>query len=262
MTALAVVFFAIASFASDKYKFDNNIAYKGTEDPYTSQMCRLDVAYKKGVSDRPVVIWFHGGGLTGGHRSVPQELLGKDYVVVGVGYRFVPNVKVEEIIDDAAAAVAWVYNNVEKYGGSKSKLYVAGHSAGGYLVSMIGLDKKYMAKYDIDPDSFAAVVPFSGQSITHFEQRKALGVDILTPLVDEMSPMFHVRGDAAPLLILSGDRELEMCGRYEENAYFVRMLRLKGHKDVTFYEFDGFGHSPMVTPGFAVLMRYIKERDI
>ena len=97
--------------------------------------------------------------------------------IVGVDYRLLPNVTVKDCIEDAAASAAWVVNNIEKYGGSKDKIFVAGHSAGGYLTSMIGLDKQWLLPYGIDPDKqFAALIPYSGQVITHFARRKEMGL--------------------------------------------------------------------------------------
>lgn len=259
LIAAALLLSIIAS-ARD-YEYDKEIRYRSGNDPYIDKMCRLDVAYEKGGEDRPVIVWYHGGGLTGGWRHVPEALLKDGAVVVGVGYRFASEVPVSEILDDAAASVAWVLQNIEKYGGSKSRIYLAGHSAGGYIVAMLGLDKQYLAKYDIDPDKeIAAVVPYSGQSITHFAHRKKMGIPQEKPIIDEMAPLYHVRGDAAPMLIISGDREMEMVGRYEENAYFTRMLRLNGHKDVIFYEVDGFGHGDMADPAHILLLKYIRKR--
>lgn len=259
LIAAALLLSVVAS-ARD-YEYDKEIRYRSGNDPYVDKMCRLDVAYEKGGEDRPVIVWYHGGGLTGGWRHVPEALLKDGAVVVGVGYRFASEVPVSEILDDAAASVAWVLQNIEKYGGSKSRIYLAGHSAGGYIVAMLGLDKQYLAKYDIDPDKeIAAVVPYSGQSITHFAHRKKMGIPQEKPIIDEMAPLYHVRGDAAPMLIISGDREMEMVGRYEENAYFTRMLRLNGHKDVIFYEVDGFGHGDMADPAHILLLKYIRKR--
>lgn len=56
--------------------------------------------------------------------------------------------------------------------------------------------------------------------------------------------MFHVRADAPPFLMITGDRELEMLGRYEENAYMMRMMRVAGHQDTRIMELDGYGHAP------------------
>ena len=256
LAALAIVLPSMAR----NYKYDKEILYRGTPDAYTEKMCRLDVAYEEGAKDRPVIVWFHGGGLTGGWRHIPEELLRDGAVVVGVGYRFVTEVSLPETIDDAAASVDWVLKNISKYGGDLSKVYLAGHSAGGYLVSMLGLNKEYLAKYGIDPDKqIKTLVPYSGQVITHFAQRQKQGIANLTPTIDQFAPLYFVRGDAAPMLIISGDRELEIFGRYEENAYFVRMLRLNGHKSVTFLEVDGFDHGDMAAPAHLLLLKYIRN---
>ena len=166
-----------------------------------------------------------------------------------------------EIIDDAAAAVAWAFAHAADYGGDPAKIYIAGHSAGGYLVNMIGLDRSRLARYGCDADALAAVIPLSGQAITHFEQRRTQGIDPLRPLVDSLAPLYHVRGDAPPMLIVSGDRELELFGRYEETAYLRRMLLLCGHDRITFYELDGFDHVGMLEPAFLLLNRYIETRE-
>ena len=255
----AAVLISLSAFARN-YEYDKEILYKGKPDAYTEKMCRLDVAYEKGSEGCPVIVWFHGGGLTSGWRHIPETLLRDGAVVVGVGYRFVTEVTIPETLDDAAASVAWVLKNIESYGGDLSKIYLAGHSAGGYIVNMLGLNKEYLAKYDIDPDTqIKALVPYSGQVITHFAQRRKQGLGDLTPTIDHLAPLYHVRGNAAPMLVISGDRELELFGRYEENAYFVRMLRLNGHKNVTFYEVDGFDHGDMAEPAHLLLLKYIKQ---
>ena len=218
----------------------------------------MDIAAEEDAKDAPVIVWFHGGGLSGGKKEIPQPLMRDGVVVVGVGYRLSPNAKVNEIIDDAACAIAWVYEHIEKYGGSRDKIFIAGHSAGGYLVSMVGLDKSRLGRYGIDANSLRGIVPFSGQVITHFEERRTRGINNTQPIVDSLAPLYHVRGDAAPMLLLLGDRELEMLGRYEENAYFWRMLRLAGHKDVTIREFDGYGHD-MVYPAWPLLLEFVNE---
>lgn len=257
---ILAVFLAL-NISARNYSYDKEILYRGAPDSYTEKMCRLDVAYEEGAEGRPVIIWFHGGGLTSGWRHIPETLLRDGAVVVGVGYRFVTEVSIPETLDDAAASVSWVFENIEKYGGDLSKIYLAGHSAGGYIVNMLGLNKEYLAKYAIDPDKqIKALVPYSGQVITHFAQRRKQGLGDLTPTIDHLAPLYYVRGDAAPMLVISGDREIELFGRYEENAYFVRMLRLNGHKDVIFHELDGFDHGDMAEPAHLLLLKYIRNR--
>lgn len=246
--------------SAQEYMYDKDILYKGAPDEYTEKMCRMDVAYQDGAEGRPVIVWFHGGGLTRGSKTVPKALLKDGVIVASVGYRFVSEVSIPEILDDAAASLDWVLKNISRYGGDVTRIYLAGHSAGGYIVNMIGLNKEYLEKYGIDPDrQVKALVPYSGQVITHFAQRRKQGLSDLTPTIDHLAPLYYVRGDAAPMLVISGDRELELFGRYEENAYFVRMLRLNGHKDVTFHELGGFGHGDMAKPAHDLLLKYIKN---
>ena len=223
--------------------------------------CFLEVSYLEGASERPVIIWFHGGGLTGGSAKTPQTLLKEDYLVFSVAYRLYPEVSVREIIDDAAAAVSRIVKIAGRYGGATSKIYLSGHSAGGYLVSMLALDKSYLSKYDVDADMFAGVIPLSGQMITHFTERKSRGMGMTDIIIDDMAPLNHLRADAPPFLIVTGDRDLEMTRRYEENAYFYEMMKFVGHKDIILHELGGFNHGGMNKLGQQLLMSYIKKRN-
>jgi acetyl esterase/lipase len=151
-------------------------------------------------------------------------------------------------------------NNIEKYGGSKQLMFVAGHSAGGYLTSMIGLDKRWLKPYSLDPNQLAGLIPFSGQSITHFTIREERGIGQRTPVIDDLAPVYHVRKDAPPMLLISGDRNQELVGRYEETAYFWRMLKEVGHRDVELLELQGYDHGGMAEPAFPLLLKFVKSR--
>ncbi|HAQ20692.1 MAG TPA: lipase [Prolixibacteraceae bacterium] len=242
------------------YKTETNIPYRSGEnmDQYMNDRCKLDVYYPENENNFTTVVWFHGGGLTAGEKSIPERLKNQRLAVVAVNYRLSPKVKSPAFIDDAAAAVAWVIKNISKYGGEPEKIIVSGHSAGGYLACMIGLDKHYLAAYGIDANSIQKLVPFSGQMITHFVIRKEREIPDTQPVIDEFAPLYHVRADAPPLYLITGDRELEMLGRYEENAYMCRMMTLSGHKKTTLYELDGFNHGGMAEPAFDLLLKIVK----
>ena len=125
------------------------------------------------------LFFFHGGGLRAGNKNIPQFLKEKNIAVVAPNYRLSPKVKAPKYIEDAAASVAWVFNNIEKYGGDKNLIFVSGNSAGGYLTSLIGLDKKYLAKHNIDANDIAGLIPVTGHAITHFTVRDEMGIDAL-----------------------------------------------------------------------------------
>ncbi len=250
-----------ADSAPTEYKLATDILYReGTSlTGYMRDRCRLDVSYPVNAKDFATVVWFHGGGLTGGEKSIPAGLKEKGIAVVAVNYRLSPRVKSPGYVEDGAAAVAWTFQNISKYGGSPAKIFVSGHSASGYLTSMVGLDKRGLAAYGIDANEIAGLIPYSGHTITHFTVRAERGIDGKQPVVDDMAPLFHVRKDAPPLLLITGDRELEMLGRYEENAYLWRMMQVVEHPDTTIYELDGYDHGGMAEPAHALLLRFVKR---
>ena len=245
--------------ANAQYNRVNDISYATSADAYAQERCKLDVYYPTEIKDAPVVVWFHGGGIEGGNKHIDAELMNEGLVVIAVNYRLLPKAAIDDILDDTAAAVAWAFKHCKEYNGDPKKIFLAGHSAGGYLIDMIGLEKKWLAKYDVDADEIAALVPFSGQCITHYNVRKAQGLGPLQPTIDQYAPISFIRPDAPPMVIISGDREIELYGRYEEQAYFYRMLKLVGHKDVTLYEMQGFDHGAMYKPAYHVLKQHIKR---
>lgn len=243
------------------YQVVENISYRteNNGDAYAADRCVLDVYYPENKEDFATVVWFHGGGITGGEKFIPQELKEKGIAVVAVNYRLSPKVKAPMYIDDAAAAIAWTFKHMGEYGGNPSKIFVSGHSAGGYLVAMVGLDKSWLQKYGEDADRLAGIIDFSGHAITHMTVRAERGIKDTQPVVDELAPLYHVRNDAPPLVLITGDRDLELLGRYEENAYFYRMMKVAGHGDVHLYELDGFDHGAMAAPAFHILLHYVNE---
>lgn len=248
---------------AQEYQTLNNISYYdqkvSASDAYISERCVLDVYIPKNIKNFPTVIWFHGGGITGGEKEIPEALKNKGIAVIGVNYRLSPKVKAPKYIEDAAAATAWAFKNIKKYGGREDLVFISGHSAGGYLAAMVGLDKKYLQKYGLDANALAGIIPFSGQMISHFTTRKEKGIDELDARIDDMAPLHFIRADAPPLLLITGDREKELLGRYEENAYMNRMMKLKGHKETTLYELQGFDHVGMAKPAFPLLLNEIKR---
>lgn len=251
----------IKSEIANDYNQIHDISYvsENETDPYRKSRCKLDLYFPTKVKSFPVIVWFHGGGLTGGSKSIPAELKNQGVAVVAVNYRLSPKASAIASIDDAAEAVAWTFKNIEKYGGSPNKIFVAGHSAGGYLTMMIGLDKKWLAKYQIDANAIAGLIPFSGHTITHMTIRAEQGIADKTPVVDQYAPLHFVRKDAPPMLLITGDRELEMLGRYEENAYFWRMMKVIGHENTTLYELDGYNHGGMAQPAHPLMLKFIRE---
>ena len=116
--------------------------------------CKLDVAYGLGDKEKldifpcttsskaaPVLIFIHGGywrSLDKADQSFLAPVFTKQgSCVVIPNYSLCPAVTVSDIVLQLVNAVAWVYKNIEKYGGDPKRITVAGHSAGGHLVAML-----------------------------------------------------------------------------------------------------------------------------
>lgn len=248
-----------------EYEKLNNLRYR--EDAFyeakeSHKQCLLDLHYPKNQKGFRTIIWFHGGGLTGGNKHMVEDLKGTAQApnaFVTVGYRLAgkDGAMAVDCIDDAAASVAWVLKHIESYGGDPSKVFVTGHSAGGYLTMMIGMDPKWLEKYGCSYKQLCGLIPLSGQCLTHFRVRAERNMSNKQPLIDELSPLYYATTPSLPpILLITGDRELEMLGRMEENALMYRMLKINGHKDVKHLELQGYGHG-MAKPAYPLVLNFV-----
>jgi acetyl esterase/lipase len=258
---VTISFFAKAQ-TNSNYEVIKNIPYypesTRSSDNYIKEQCVLDIYKPIGKTNAPVIVWFHGGGLTGGTKNIPKALLDYGYLIVSVEYRLSPKVKAPAYIEDAAASTAWVFQNIAKYDGNVKQIFLSGHSAGGYLDLMIGLENKWLAKHGINTNQIAGLIPLSPQVISHFTIREENNISKYLPLIDAYAPLYHIKKETPPIVLITGDREMELLGRYEENAYFFRMLKVIENPRVQLFELQGFDHIEMVKPGIPLLMKEIE----
>lgn len=245
------------------YTTVSNIPYRTPEeaaaDPYVKARCMLDIYYPRNQRHFATVIWFHGGGLTGGEKYIPANLRKQGIAVVAVNYRLSPHVKSPVYLQDAAAAVAWTMKHIYQFGGDSNLVFVAGHSAGGWLTHMLALDKSWLGAFGVDADRLAGYFPFSGQTLTHFTIRAERQLPQRELIADSMAPINHVRDGLPPYIIITGDRSLEMTGRYEENAMLYAYLKEAGNRHLSIYELNGFDHGGMVDPACYLLVKELKK---
>ncbi|XP_046977689.1 juvenile hormone esterase-like [Vanessa cardui] len=96
----------------------------------------------------PVMVWIHGGGFSSGSGNDdmygPEFIVNKDVILVTINYRLGALgflcLDTEEIpgnagMKDQIAALRWVQNNIENFGGDPSKVTIFGESAGAASVS-------------------------------------------------------------------------------------------------------------------------------
>ena len=231
---------------------------------YALERCKLDVYRPDSISENaPVVVWFHGGGLSGGGKHVPAEFQNHKFLVVSVNYRLRPKAKSTEILEDAAAAVAWTFENIAKFGGDPRKIFVSGHSAGGYLSAMLALDPSWLAKFGKSNRDLAAALPVSGQMTTHFNvvaesQGRAAGGANNPLQITEMAPLFHTTKIVPPLYLLVGDANFEWPGRVEENYLLAAMLKtVKNHEVIEIHSYEGTNHGTVAKPACEFVAKFV-----
>ena len=200
-----------------------------TEEKHPMQM--LDI-YLPDAESFPVFIYFHGGGLEAGNRTASEKarkfLAENGVCVVSVEYRMYPEVQYPAFIEDCAAAVAWVKNNIANYGNAEG-LYVGGSSAGGYLSMMLCFDKKYLGAVGLDPLEIAGWFHDAGQPTKHFNVLKYSGEDSRRVIIDETAPLYHIGTQKrhSPMRFIVSDNDID--GRYEQIMLMLSTMKHFGH---------------------------------
>lgn len=231
------IFISVTGTFGAEPKVTKDILYKPGSDltAYELERCKLDL-YLPAKPGFPTLVWFHGGGLKAGDadmeftQKIAQSLVDDGIGFVIVHYRYSPKVTYPAYVEDAAASFAWTVRNIEKHGGDSKKVFIGGHSAGGYLAAIVGLDPKRLKEFGLPLDSVAGTIPVSGQMLTHYTIREERKLDKYNVIADEAAPIYHSRKDTPPMLVLYADKD--MATREEENVYFVSTMKAAGNKRV------------------------------
>ncbi len=216
-----------------------DVPYKSetTLTEYEQQRCRLDLYLPTEQPGFATLVWFHGGGLTGGTKDdaatvkIAQSLARVGVAVAAANYRLSPKTSFPAYVEDAAAACVWVQKHIAEKGGDARRVFVGGHSAGGDLTAMLAMDARYFQKHEFSPTNFAGYIPVSGQLMTHYTVRAERGISPFNITADDAAPIRFAHADTAPLLVLYADKD--MATRAEENRFFVSVLQAAGNKRVT-----------------------------
>lgn len=113
----------------------NNIAYIDDGDRYHL----LDLYYPENAKGRlPVIIDIHGGGWMYGDKELNKmfclNMAKRGFAVFNISYRLVPDISVNEQLQDCAYALKWISEHGENFGVcDMENVMLAGDSAGGQL---------------------------------------------------------------------------------------------------------------------------------
>jgi acetyl esterase/lipase len=128
----------------------------------------LDIYAPPNAAKAPVVVWVHGGGWMRGSKDEmnhkPAAFLAKGFLFVPVNYRFIPDVKMGDIIGDVARAAGWVRKNIARYGGDPDRIFLMGHSAGAQLAAILCVDPRHLKAEGVPLSSVKGCVPVDGDT--------------------------------------------------------------------------------------------------
>jgi acetyl esterase/lipase len=177
---------------------------------------------------RPAVVLIHGGGWTSldkhTMRGMGQFLARSGFVAFAVDYRLFQNKQNRwpAQLDDVQRAVRWVRANAAQYDVNPERIGAFGHSAGGQLAALLGMEDTRdnsdvaLAKYS---SKVQAVVDVSGPS--DFTKGHDSEDGFLTDFLGapysqhpevwrEASPAFHAAKEDAPFLIVHGTQDQDV----------------------------------------------------
>jgi acetyl esterase/lipase len=168
---------------------------------------KLDIYHpNKAPAGAKVVIFFYGGHWQDGekkdYRFVGQALASRGFVAVLPDYRLYPDVTFPAFVQDGAATVRWVHDNISKFGGDPKKIYLMGHSAGAYIAVLLTLDGHYLTDVGLDRNAIRGTAGLSGPY--DFQPLPGDQAVFGTTPPDEFEPIHFVDEHAPPILLLHG----------------------------------------------------------
>ena len=235
----------------------------------------LDLYLPRSAKPSPLIIWIHGGAFRMGSKEgrIPAEMLEQGYAIASLNYRLSQHARFPAQIEDCKAAVRWLRAHADTYGLDPLHFASWGESAGGHLAAMLGTaghERSFEVGEHLEHSSrVQAVLDFFGP--TDFLQMDAQRLPegmvhdtadspesqlIGGPIqerpaeVARANPVTYVTPEAAPFLIIHGDRDPLVP--YGQSLLLVDALRAAG-VPVTFYTVVGAGHGGFDDPQIPIL---------
>jgi len=243
---VCAVFEIVVAYADDSATpINQSFIYKKTKQADLEIVVHYPPGWKQ-ADKRPGIVFFFGGGWTGGRiqQFEPQaiHLASRGMVAARADYRVKSRhgVTPKECVEDAKSAVRWLRQNAVKLGIDPDQIVAAGGSAGGHIAACTALTEGLDAEGENTGVSsrpnalvlFNPVLRFNGipQLMERIGNDETLGKAI--------SPTLHLAKDSPPTLIFFGTADrLAVMG-----DEFVQKSKELGHRAELFTA-DGQPHS-------------------
>ena len=118
------------------------------------------------VRNAPVLLYFHGGAWQHGYKEwsgfMAPAFIDLPAIFVSASYRKAPEARFPAPLEDAFAALQWVWRNIAGYGGDADRIFAAGWSVGGTLAALITLRRDLYGDYGLPDGIIKACFAASG----------------------------------------------------------------------------------------------------
>ncbi len=215
----------------------------------------LDVYSLPQSKQRPIVVFWYGGGWTAGQKSeyrfIGTALAERGYVAVVPDYRKFPAVRFPSFVEDGAQALVWVREHAAELGGDPSRIVVMGHSVGAHLGAMLAFQPRYLRAAGGRRSWIRAFVGLSGIYAPIPESETFRQIIPPPYRSDDWQPLWHVDRKAPPSLLLHG-LEDELVNPLETVRLRNMLARNGVHVEMELY--SGRSHADTVA-AFSPLAR-------
>lgn len=196
------------------------------------------------IDQRPAIVFFFGGGWINGSTSQfhPQAayFAKRGMVAICADYRIRKRNGTTpfDAVEDAKAALRWVWRNAKEQGIDPNRIISSGGSAGGHLAACCGVVPGYDEPKEGEPEFLpAAMVLFNPVIDT---SKKGYGNKVLGDRWKELSPLEQVHAKTAPTLLMVGtdDTTTPPGG---DKAFAAKMKELGLRCELELYEGEAHG---------------------
>ena len=201
---------------------------------------------KQNPDNAPINVYVHGGAWRNG-RSADFAFLSEMIVDAGAHSVIVDFNNIDDVggnlmtmAKQVRSAVAWVYNNAQKFGGDKNRIYLTGHSSGGHLSSCI-VTCDWQRDFGLPKDILKGAMLASGMyELTPVRlSKRSKYVAFTDAIVEELSAMRHIDRLNCPIVVAHGTQETPEFQRQARD--FAAAVKAAG-KPVTFIVAEGYNH--------------------
>jgi acetyl esterase/lipase len=207
----------------------------------------------------PVVVFFYGGSWNSGERAdyrfVGEALAARGVLALVADYRLYPEVRYPEFLLDCAAALGHGLEHAAQRGGNPARVFVMGHSAGGYNAAMLALDARWLGTVGHTPNELAGWIGLAGPyEFLPLAPGPAQPVFFHPNYPAGTQPIEYVGAASPPAFIAAPVNDTVVNPQRSTRAMAARLQAVDAR--VTLKMYDGVSHTSLIG-AFAFPVRFL-----